>query len=59
MANKQAKKTLTEAEQEAYALVGRHGGRATVKKYGKEHMSKIGRKGAKKRWLKNATKNKL
>jgi len=47
------KKTLTEREREAYALVGRHGGRATFKKMGKEHMSKIGKMGAKKRWSKN------
>jgi len=44
------KKKLTEQEREAYALVGRHGGRATFKKRGKEYMSKIGKKGAEKRW---------
>lgn len=46
------KQTLTDKEREAYALVGRHGGRAMFKKHGAEHMSKIGKKGAKKRWAK-------
>lgn len=41
---------LTDAEREAYALVGRHGGRATFKKNGRAHMSKIGKMGAKERW---------
>jgi hypothetical protein len=45
-------KSLTEAEREAYALVGRHGGRATFRKRGKKHMSAIGKKGATKRWSK-------
>ncbi len=43
-------KNLTEKEHEAYALIGRHGGRATFKKIGKKGMSKIGLKGAQKRW---------
>ena len=47
---KNEKKNLTEQEREAYALVGRHGGRANFKKRGLEHMSKIGKKGARKRW---------
>lgn len=46
------KKKLTEAEREAFALVGRHGGRATFKSRGRDYMSKIGKKGAEKRWSK-------
>lgn len=52
------KKNLTEQEREAYALVGRHGGRATFKQLGKKHMSEIGKIGAKKRWLKGRKKDK-
>jgi general stress protein YciG len=48
MSNK--KQNLTDQEREAFALVGRHGGRATFKKMGKKHMSEIGKQGAKKRW---------
>jgi general stress protein YciG len=43
-------KNLTDQEREAFALVGRHGGRATFKKRGKKYMSSIGKEGAKKRW---------
>ena len=43
-------KKLTDQEREAYALVGRHGGRANFKKHGKKHMSSIGKRGAQKRW---------
>ncbi len=51
-------KTLTDAEREAFALVGRHGGRATVKKHGKGHMAEIGKKGAEKRWGKKKKRTK-
>lgn len=44
------KAELTKAEKKAFALVGRRGGKATFAKRGREHMSEIGRKGAKKRW---------
>lgn len=47
---KQNKTKLTEQERAAYALVGRYGGRATFKKNGRAHMSKIGKMGAKERW---------
>jgi len=47
-------KTLTDAEREAYSLVGRHGGRAMFKKHGREHMSKIGKQGARSRMLKKS-----
>ena len=43
-------KKLTKAEKDAYAIVGRIGGKATFKKRGKKYMSSIGKKGAKKRW---------
>ena len=42
----------TKAEKEAYAIVGRKGGRAIAKKLGKKGMSKLGKKGAEKRWPK-------
>jgi hypothetical protein len=44
------KKNLTDQERDAYALVGRHGGRASFKKLGKKGMSRLGKKGAKARW---------
>lgn len=45
---KTEKKKITKSVRDAYALVGSIGGRATAKKPG--HMSRIGKKGAKKRW---------
>lgn len=49
-------KNLVDREREAYALVGRHGGRTTFKRHGKAHMSSIGKLGAKKRWNKPKAK---
>ena len=46
------KKKITKKESEAFAFVGRRGGKATFKKYGKGHMSEIGKRGAEKRWAK-------
>lgn len=41
---------------EAAAELGRKGGKAFVKKYGKKRMSELGKLGAKKRWgKKNST----
>lgn len=34
------------------STMGKLGGKSNVKKNGKEHMSKIGKSGAKKRWAK-------
>jgi hypothetical protein len=48
---KTKKGKLTKAERDAYAIVGRVGGRATAKK-GKRYMSSLGKKGAAKRWKK-------
>jgi len=50
---------ITQAERDAYALVGRCGGRATFKKNGRKHMSEIGKLGAKKRWEKRSKKKKI
>lgn len=44
------KRDLSKAEREAYALVGRVGGKATVRKHGKDYMSKLAKKGADARW---------
>jgi hypothetical protein len=55
---KEKAKNLSEQEREAYALVGRHGGRATFKNKGAKHMSSIGRIGAAKRWGKRSPKEK-
>jgi len=55
--NNKEKKKLSKAERKAYALVGRHGGRATFKKHGKSHMSEIGKIGAKKRWSKKSAES--
>lgn len=41
---------LSKKEKEAFAAIGRLGGKANAKKLGKEHMSKIGKMGADKRW---------
>lgn len=46
---KKVVKKRTSASKAASAF-GRLGGRATVKKYGREHMSEIGEEGAKSRW---------
>ncbi len=43
-------KKITKKEREAFAIVGRMGGKATVKKKGRKHMSKIGKLGARARW---------
>lgn len=53
------KQKLSEAVKEAYALVGRTGGKATFKKHGKDFMSQIGKNGAKKRWAKRSDSKKL
>ena len=42
----------TKAEKEAYALVGRKGGKAIAKKLGKKGMSALGARGAAVRWPK-------
>ena len=42
----------TKAEKEAYAIVGRKGGRAIAKKLGKRGMAALGKRGAEKRWPK-------
>lgn len=41
---------LSKAERDAYALVGRVGGKATFRKKGKKGMSALGKKGALARW---------
>ena len=43
---------ISKAEREAYAIVGRKGGKAIAKKLGKKGMSALGKKGAAKRWPK-------
>jgi len=43
-------KYTAKQEKEARKIIGSIGGRATLKKIGKEGMSKIGSKGAKARW---------
>lgn len=48
------KTELTKKEKEAYAIVGRLGGRATAKKLGRKGMQELGRKGAKARWSKKS-----
>lgn len=42
----------TKAEKEAYAIVGRKGGKAIAKKLGKKGMAALGKRGAAKRWPK-------
>lgn len=53
---KNTDQNLVDREREAYALVGRYGGRTTFKRHGKSFMSKIGKQGAKKRWSKPKAK---
>lgn len=43
---------ITKAEKEAYALIGRKGGKAIARKLGKKGMSSLGKAGAAKRWPK-------
>lgn len=49
------KEKLTEKEREAYAIVGRLGGKATAKKLGKKGMRELGKRGAKARWSKKVS----
>lgn len=44
------KSKISKAERDAYALVGRKGGKAVAKKLGKKGMSDLGKRGAAKRW---------
>lgn len=44
------KKNLHPALRELASEWGKQGGRATLKKYGKEHLQAAGKKGALKRW---------
>lgn len=44
------KKRIPKNVRDAYAIVGRAGGKASFKKNGKDGMSEIGKKGAKARW---------
>ena len=40
----------TKAEKEAYAIVGRKGGKAIAKKLGKDGMAALGKRGSQIRW---------
>ena len=44
------KSRISKAEREAFALVGKRGGKAIAKKLGKKGMSALGKRGAAKRW---------
>lgn len=48
--NKKVKSKLTDEERRVFAAVGSMGGKSTLKKYGKEYLRELGRKGAQKRW---------
>lgn len=50
-------KRISKEEREAYALVGRKGGKAIAKKLGKRGMSALGKKGAAKRWPKGPARD--
>lgn len=50
------KRRLTKAERDAYAIMGRAGGRAFARKVGKKGMSALGKSGAKKRWASTSSK---
>jgi len=43
---------LTNEQRQLFAKVGRHGGQKTVEKYGKNHFSILGKKGAEAKKLK-------
>lgn len=49
---KTTKRRISKAEREAYAIVGRKGGKAIARKLGKKGMSALGKRGAAKRWPK-------
>jgi general stress protein YciG len=46
-------KITKEDRKEAASILGKKGGKMNVKNNGKDHMSKIGKSGALKRWGKN------
>lgn len=52
--SKNTKNKISKAEHDAYALVGRKGGKAIARKLGKKGMSALGKKGAAKRWPKKS-----
>lgn len=45
-----AKKKFTQDQLDAFAESGRVGGKLTLKRHGKKHMSQAGKLGAQKRW---------
>jgi len=47
----------TEKKQQIARVLGAKGGKSTVKKYGKEYMRKISKKGADARWKKSKKTN--
>lgn len=49
---KNQKRKLSKEERDAFATVGRMGGRAIARKLGKKGMSELGKRGAAKRWPK-------
>lgn len=50
MTSTKPKKKVSKEVSDAYAIVGRAGGKATAKRLGKKGMAELGRKGAEKRW---------
>lgn len=50
MTQKKPDKKIPQKLRDAYALVGKIGGKATAKKLGKKGMAELGRRGANKRW---------
>ena len=44
-------------EKKSGAIIGKLGGKATVKKYGRDHMRELGLKGAQSRWGKDKKTN--
>lgn len=51
------KNNLSKSERDAFALVGRIGGKENVRKNGLGHMKRIAKKGAEARWGKKKLKN--
>jgi general stress protein YciG len=52
------KNKITQEERLVYMLIGKRGGEATAKRYGKKYMSNLGKKGARKRWGRAGSKKK-
>lgn len=56
---KNLKTELSVSERQAFATVGRIGGKENFRKHGRKHMGEIGKKGQAVRWAKKKSTKKI